>query len=164
MEMNGPEKGIDTIEKAPEDKRSPEMVNLLSSFYYLEREYEEAIGIFRDISGFESSHFSNNLACSAFRLGRYGEALSSFEKAVEMDGENTLVLNNLGYCQIERNLLDSALANFERALAVDEEQPVSLYNKGLVMKRLGQDGWKEPIEKALDLEPDFEEADKLYQT
>ncbi len=64
---------------------------------------------------------------------------------------------------MERDLTESAKNNFRTAIEIDEEDPVGWYNMGIVMKRLGEEGWEEYIQKSLDLAPGFEQAKKMLE-
>jgi len=157
------EKGIETLNKIPETYKVEDIFNLLGVFKYKNNEYKESIKDFRRAVNKEEHVFYNNLGCSAYKLGRFGEALSSLENSVEIYPENPIYLNNLGYCQLQRNLIDSAYDNLRRALEIDKDDPVTLYNLGLAEREKGIDEWKKKIQKAFEISSEFEEAKKILE-
>lgn len=158
--IKGIEKGIETLLEVDETYQNDDIKNLIGVFYYKIRKYKESIKWLRETSSERKGIYRNNLGCTAFRLGRYGEALSSFERAVEREPRDHIFLNNLGYCQIERNLIDAAIENLDKALDINEEDPVSWYNQGLALKEMGEGNWKQCMKKAVELEPEYEEAER----
>ncbi len=162
-ERNGRVSAINELKKRMEEKDIPEGQNLLGALYYLERDYEKAITHFRKAAEVENGVHYNNLGCTAYQLERYGEALSALEKAVEAEPDNIAFINNLGFCQLERDLTEAARSNFKRVIEIDETDPVGWYNLGIVMKRLDEKDWNKHIEKALDLAPGFEEAKRILE-
>ncbi|MGM0509912.1 MAG: tetratricopeptide repeat protein [Thermoplasmatota archaeon] len=162
--IDSPKEEINRLERLVEKMHSPKIMNLLSGFYFSEEHYSRSLELLRDISEKEDPLIYNNLGCVAFHMERFGEALSAFEKAISLNSENPIYLNNLGFCQLERNLLEAALENFDKATEITEEDPVSWYNKGIAMKRLELDGWKDSFERAVELDSDFEEAKKMLKT
>ena len=162
--IDSPKEEINRLESLVKKRRSPKIMNLLSGFYFSEEHYSRSLELLRKISENEDPLIYNNLGCVAYHLERFGEALSAFEKAISLNGDNPIYLNNLGFCQLERNLLEAALENFEKAIEIAEEDPVSWYNKGIAMKRLNMDGWKDSFERAVELDSDFEEAKQMLKT
>lgn len=162
--IDSPEEEINRLEKLIKKHRSPLLMNLLGGFYYLQNHYSRSLELLREISNNEEPLIYNNLGCIAYHMERFGEALSAFEKAVSLDGENPIYLNNLGFCQLERNLLETALENFERSIDIAEDDAISWYNKGVAMKRLGREGWRDSFERAVELDDSFEEANKMLKT
>ncbi len=155
---------IKRLENILKENDSIILQNLLGSYYYKQRKYKKAIKIFREIGVYENSVFYNNIGCSAYQLERYGEALSAFEKANKLNPDDPDYINNLGFCQLERNLVEAARENFERAVELDPEDSVSWYNLGIALKRLDKSDWKDKIKKSLELDPNFEEAKRIENT
>ncbi len=157
----GNKSAMDILKSQLKERYSTDVQNLVSALQYLERDYEESIKGFRRAADFEGGVYYNNLGCAAYQLERYGESLSALEKAVELEPENAIFINNLGFCQLERNLTEAAKNNFLKAIEIDEDDPTSWYNLGIVMRKLGEDGWKDYLKKSLDLAPGFEKAKNM---
>jgi len=155
------EEGIETLGKISEDDKNEDVQNLKGVFRYKNKEFKESIKYFRMAVKNEKALFFNNLGCAAYKLGRYGESLSSFETAIDLKPNENIYLNNLGYTQLKRNLTDSAYDNLARALELFEDDPVTLYNMALAKREKGEKDWKDLIKKALDFNPDYKEAKKL---
>ncbi len=162
--IDSPKEEINRLENLVKKRQSPKIMNLLSGFYFTEEHYSRSLELLRKISENEDPLIYNNLGCVAYHMERFGEALSAFEKAISLDSDNPIYLNNLGFCQLERNLLEAALENFDKATKVAEGDSVSWYNRGIAMKRLDMDGWKDSFERAVELNNDFEEANKMLKT
>ncbi len=164
VETSSIEEEIVRISMEIEEDGIPELKNLLASYMFMKNDYKRSFEIFREITEIPTKGvFHNNRGCSAYHLGRYGEALTELEKASEIEN-NSVYLTNLGFCQLQRNLVEAAENSFKMATKVDENDPVAWYNLGIAMKRLKKDGWKEYIKKSLELEPDFEAAQRLSKT
>ncbi len=161
VEIDGVESAIEEIKA--KGYSSPYMNYLLGTYLYISREYKKSMKMFRDAVEVPVALHNNNLGCAAYQLERYGEALSAFEKSVELK-EDEIYLNNLGFCQLERNLLEAAESTFDKAVNLAPNDASSWYHLGIAMKRLDKDGWKGKVERALDLREDFEAARKLLKT
>ncbi|MFO8110544.1 MAG: tetratricopeptide repeat protein, partial [Thermoplasmata archaeon] len=142
---------------------TPEMKNLLATYMYIARQYDKSLDLFEDAVKYPKALYYNNQGCAAYQNERFGEALSAFEKAVEL-GEEAIYLNNLGFCQLQRDLIEAAEDTFERALKLSPNDPSSWYHLGIAMKRLEKEGWREKVKKAVALRGDFEAAKRLLKT
>ncbi len=164
VESEDLEKGIDILESLDHKEKHPAILNMLGVFYYLSRRYEDSIGSLEKAADYDLFVHHNNFGCSRFQLERYDEALDSFETALSLKSDDLVVLNNIGFCQLEKNMLEAAVETFKRAIEIDEKDPVGWFNKGIVLKRLEREGWKDPIEKAVGLDPDFEAAERMLES
>ena len=83
----------------------------------------------------------------------YDRSYDYYEKVLQMDSLNALVLNNYAYSLAERNLLlDKALEMSRKSLRIDDQQASFLDTYGWILFRLGQ--YQEALEyigKALKL-------------
>ncbi|MBS3816585.1 MAG: tetratricopeptide repeat protein [Candidatus Thermoplasmatota archaeon] len=163
VESQGWEEGIETLEELDGSESCVDLLNLLGVFYYKNRDYEKSLELFRDATEKDVALYYNNLGCAAHQMERYGEALTAFETALSLKSDDVNILNNIGFCQLERDLVEAALDTFERAISIDRENPVSWYNKGIAQKRSGDDGWKESVERAVELEPTYQEAKRMLE-
>jgi tetratricopeptide (TPR) repeat protein len=89
------------------------------------------------------------------RAGEWDRAEADFERALELEPDQPLVLNYLGYSWVElRRNLDAARAMIERAVALRPEDGYITDSLGWVLYRLGDyAGAVEWLEKAVALEP-----------
>lgn len=74
---------------------------------------------------------------TAFRAGRYEEAVEKFRHAVEAEPESVSSRINLGAALAEAGDGESALLEFEQALKLEPENPTALYNAGVLRGRAG---------------------------
>lgn len=160
VEVDGVMEAIRVLKE--KETGSRDMKNLLASLMCASRQYGKSLEVLEEIAECRSPLFLNNLGCAAYRNLRYGEALISLEEAVKLE-EEAIYLNNLGFCELERDLLESAEQNFERAVKNSPEDCWSWYNLGIVRKRLGKEDWREKIKQALMLRDDFEAAKRLLE-
>jgi GWxTD domain-containing protein len=63
------------------------------------------------------------LGLARFRLGKYGEAVEAYTKAIESGGEDVGLLNALGETEFARGNRDAALAALTRSLELAPDQP-----------------------------------------
>ncbi|WP_308917511.1 tetratricopeptide repeat protein [Jannaschia sp. LMIT008] len=89
------------------------------------------------------------------RMGRFDQAEPDFRRALELNPEQPLVLNYLGYSLVEaRRDLDEALGMIERAVEARPDDGFITDSLGWVLYRLGR--YEEavaPMERAVQLEP-----------
>jgi tetratricopeptide (TPR) repeat protein len=89
------------------------------------------------------------------RDGQWDKAEADFLKALEMEPDQPLVLNYLGYSWVEqRKNLDEARAMIEKAVELRPEDGYITDSLGWVLYRLGDyEGAVEWLERAVELEP-----------
>ncbi len=63
------------------------------------------------------------LGLARFRLGKYGEAVEAYQKAIESGGEDVGLLNALGETEFARGNRDAAVATLNRSLELAPDQP-----------------------------------------
>ncbi|MEA2061806.1 MAG: tetratricopeptide repeat protein [Thermodesulfobacteriota bacterium] len=66
-----------------------------------------------------------------YQLGRIKEAALEYKKGLDLDSENTNLLNSQGVCFALMNQLDLALKAFEKAIDINPEEVMAVYNAGL---------------------------------
>jgi tetratricopeptide (TPR) repeat protein len=154
------QEGIKLIEDIGKDKSYHDVLNLLSAFYFMSEEYKKAEEIMQRIINDEHLYY-NNLACIQYKLNNFSKALNNLNRAIELDEENSTYFDNLGVIKLENNKEEKALDDFSKAIRIDGEDAVAWYYKALTMKILGRDGWKESLDMALNIQPDYEVAREL---
>ncbi len=85
-----------------------------------------------------------NKAYSLSNLGHLEEALTWYDKALEVDPENADAWINKGACQHKLGRLEASVSSYSRALAVDKHNAAALRNLGSSLFALGR------LEVALD--------------
>lgn len=86
--------------------------------------------------------------------GDLGKALAEYRKALELDGENHLILNNMAGVLIRLGLYRDAIAYAERSLAARKDHVPSLINLGVAKLKSGEtEEGKKSLAIALELSP-----------
>jgi serine/threonine protein kinase len=80
----------------------------------------------------------SNKGVSLSQLGRYEEALSCYERALDLNADFKEVWNNQGLALRELQRYPDALDSFDRALALDPSFAVAWNNKGHTLECLGR--------------------------
>ncbi|MEJ2085766.1 MAG: tetratricopeptide repeat protein, partial [Acidobacteriota bacterium] len=75
---------------------------------------------------------------TAFRAGRYEEAVTAFRKAVAAAPDSVAARVNLGSALGEMGDLEAALAEYDRALEIAPENPTALFNAGRLRASRGE--------------------------
>lgn len=137
--------------------------NLFSILKLINNEKEESIELLNEVTDIDNPIYYNNLGCILFKMKRFENALKSFEKSVEKNGDSPIYLNNYSFCLIEEDELEKALENLKKSLDIKKNNHITWYYKALAQKRIGYEDWKESIEKSLDIKPDFEKAKNMLE-
>ena len=116
--------------------------------------YEEALDLL-EASGREAWSLHYQLGVAYERAGLWDLAEPQFRRALELEPEQPLVLNYLGYSLVEqRRNLDEAKAMIERAVELRPEDGYITDSLGWVLYRLDDfDGAVKWLEKAVELAP-----------
>ena len=93
------------------------------------------------------------------QLGRFDEALKSYERALVVRPDYAEALNNRGITLGDLKRFDEALESYERALAIRPDFAEAFNNRGNTHEELRRFGEAlESYEQALAIKPDFAEA------
>ena len=87
-------------------------------------------------------------------------AISFFQKAIEIEPNNNEILNNLGKSQIELNQFEESISSFKQSLKIDKKNFDTFFNLGIALFELGY--YDEALDNyliAISLNKNF---DKLY--
>ena len=92
------------------------------------------------------------------RIGQYklGEAISDFDRSIEIAPEYPDAYLNRGIAYEGEKLWDKAIADYNRVLAISPEDPVALNNRGNA--KAGQQHWQDALtdyQQAADIAPNF---------
>ena len=101
----------------------------------------------------------NNLGLIAGRERRPDAAVACFERALRLDPDNVIALENLGSAYRQQKRWNEARKALERALEIDPRSPEANYTLGMVFAETGQTQRAyECLEKALTIRPTYAEA------
>ena len=103
--------------------------------------------------------FYFNRADSSFGKGSFVEALTDYDKVIEMKGDNAVAYLNRGRTHYSLDSMDKALEDYERSIALDPKQSTAYYHRGVLREKKGnRDGAIADYQKAADLDPGNEAA------
>ncbi|MFQ6050729.1 MAG: tetratricopeptide repeat protein [Candidatus Hydrothermarchaeota archaeon] len=91
---------------------------------------------------------------SFFKLGEYENAIEFFDRALEIDSNFKLALNNKGACLIMLGRFDEAVKCYNQLLELSPDHVLALSNKGFCLTKLGK--YEEAIElfdRILEIDP-----------
>jgi Tfp pilus assembly protein PilF/peroxiredoxin len=101
----------------------------------------------------------NNLGLLAAREGHTEEAIQDFQRALTMDPDHLIALQNLGNAYRQMKRWDDAKNVLQRALQLSPENPEANYGLGMVFAQLNEtDHAYEYLQKALAARPAYPEA------
>jgi tetratricopeptide (TPR) repeat protein len=93
------------------------------------------------------------------QLGDNSEALNYYKEALESDKNNEHIHNSMASIYKLNGEFTSAKIHLKESLAIDDENPITYYNYGnLLVEMQHPDEAKEMYKKALEINPEFDEA------
>ncbi|CAL2080516.1 TPR repeat protein [Tenacibaculum sp. 190524A02b] len=130
---------------------------LLISAYLQIKDYDNALRVNNIYCNefknkLDSNDYSNSGLIKSF-FGAYNEALTDYQKAIELNPKNSIALNNRGYTYNIIEDYENALKDFEEAIALEENFAYALNNRGFAKIKLGkkEEGFKD-LEKSMTLD------------
>ena len=101
----------------------------------------------------------NNLGGILLEKGQTHEAITHFQKALEIEPEHVNAHNNLGNALRQMGRADEAIVHFERALEIQPDHAKAHNNLGSVLRQMGRvDEAIVHFERALEIQPGFVNA------
>jgi len=92
------------------------------------------------------------------------EAISAFQKNLEIDSRDLNAYNKLGIALRKQSRFDEAIMEYEKAMLINRDDEVIHYNIARAYHEFGEwDKAMRHIERSLELDPDFEEAKKFMK-
>lgn len=106
------------------------------------------------------------LGYNLYQIGNYRETISSFEKAIREEPEDSSLKNQLAVAhvkfaidQMQRNEVKEARANLDKALEIEPDLPIAYNTLGSIAYRDGDlEKAKEAFQKAIDADPNLTAA------
>jgi cytochrome c-type biogenesis protein CcmH/NrfG len=97
--------------------------------------------------------------------GKFGQAVESYGKALDIDPTNVGVRTDRGSCYWSLGQADAAIAEFQKSLQVDPSHPQTLFNLGIVYLHGKSDvaGARMAWEKLLATNPNYPQRDRLRE-
>ncbi len=117
------------------NKELSEIINLLENKKLVLAEKKCSAFIKKIDENFE---VFNIYAVILYQLKKYEEAITQWEKAINLNPNYHFGFNNLGNAYFAINKFDSALQNYNRALEINNKYYEAFYNKGNVFFKLNE--------------------------
>ena len=129
-------------------------------------QFEEAIAVVKS-KGFpqieQDAELWNKIGICYSSLGKYEQAIETFERAVALDPRLPVLFNNLGLTYLSQSQktrdpksFQKSLESFKKAIEIDPSYPQPYSGLGTAYRQQGNlDGAIYCWEKALELKPDF---------
>jgi tetratricopeptide (TPR) repeat protein len=92
-------------------------------------------------------------------LGRYEEAVASYDKAIEIKPDNDSAWNNRGNALDELGRYSEAIASYDKAIEIKPDNDSAWHNRGIALEKLGR--YTEAVasyDKAIEIKPDYHET------
>jgi peroxin-5 len=115
---------IDVFERArafkPDD---PELYNALAVLYFISRDYEKGVILFREALKYDPENYSlwNKLGASLAHLGRADEAMEAYHRALDIKPNYVRVWVNLGIAHAFKNEYENAAQFYINALSFNPD-------------------------------------------
>ena len=81
---------------------------------------------------------ASNLELINGKPSEYQQAITAFERVIEINPNNTEVHNNLGLVYHNQGKYPQAISEFEKVIRLDPNNAMAYYNLGLVYKEQGK--------------------------
>jgi tetratricopeptide (TPR) repeat protein len=111
--------------------------------YYSGGDFERATEIAEEIIERKTSASTSadwfQLGCCLNATAQYEEALTSYERAIELDPNNTFAHFNCGGVLYRLGRYEEALTCCDRVIKIDKDQMIVRFNRGVVLTKLGRD-------------------------
>jgi tetratricopeptide (TPR) repeat protein len=99
-----------------------------------------------------------------FDLNRFNEAITFYQRALNLDSSNIEVQIDLAVCFFNLRNVDQAILEMEKALKIDPNHPTGLFNMGIIYYNLGKiDQVRKYWERLTAVHPEGTEARKARE-
>ncbi|MDJ0582182.1 tetratricopeptide repeat protein [Crocosphaera sp.] len=130
------------------------------NFYYSQA-YQQAVDCCQIAVNFkpDKDEAWYNRGVALFNLGRFNDAIASFDKALEFKPDKYEAWNYRGIVLGKLGRFDDAIASYNKALEFKLDYHEAWNNRGIALGKLGRfDDAIASYDKALELKPDYHEA------
>jgi len=98
----------------------------------------------------------NNLGFALFQKGHADEAISHFQKALEVNPNYKDAHNNLANALLQKRRLDEAICEYQKTLEIEPSYAAGHFNLGVALSQKGQvDAAIFQYQKAIEINPNF---------
>ena len=92
-------------------------------------------------------------------LGRYEEALASYDQAISLQPDYAIAWNDRGYPLANLGRYEEALASYDQAISLQPELAMAWFNRGSTLAHLGRyEKSLASYDQAISLQPDYAKA------
>jgi tetratricopeptide (TPR) repeat protein len=149
-------------DRSVEKSKLPFLLKSLEGWQLLKADKNlEALELFDAILAEDESDVSawNSRGVALRRLGRYEEAIASYNRAISIKPNYPEVWNNRGISLDNLGRYEEAIASYDRAISIKPDYHEAWYNRGISLDNLGR--YEEAIasyDRAISIKPDDHEA------
>jgi protein O-mannosyl-transferase len=126
------------------------------------RDYRSALSIWQDTvhNRPNNPRAHANLGETLTALGKTGDAVTEFNRALEIDPDFVEAHSNLGMILASLGRTEEAVSHYERALRINPNSAPAQYNLGMALAGMGRtEDAARHFERVLQIKPDFSDAD-----
>jgi tetratricopeptide (TPR) repeat protein len=106
----------------------------------------------RQFSAEIKAHFENGIKLSD--QGMYAEAIEEFNKALEKDPEQAVIIAHVADAELKLGKNEEALANYKKAIELSPNDPSLYTNMGVVLSKMGKTAESQEVfKKAASMNP-----------
>jgi tetratricopeptide (TPR) repeat protein len=99
-----------------------------------------------------------------FNQQKFDEAISDYNKALELDPNYSLAYTNRGSAYLKKYQFDKAMADYNRALELDPSNAAAYFNRGLVYEIRGEhDKAESDLNMVIQIATDPELVEKAHR-
>jgi tetratricopeptide (TPR) repeat protein len=100
-----------------------------------------------------------NRGVESSEKGDFREAISNFNKAIDVNPEFVVAYLNRGYSYSRRGEFDKAIADYTKAIELNPRYAVAYHNRGFVYRRMGEyDRAILDFTKSIEIDPKYASA------
>ncbi len=166
--LQEPEQNSNNRDSTPEEKDintfsrfSPEYLVERADEAFEEKDYQKALAFLTEADAKDTSNpdIIFKIAYILQQSGDNEEAIKYYKQALELDKNNEFIHNSMASIYRQNGEFTSAKMHLHSSIDIDAENPVTYYNYGNLLVDMERN--EEAIEmykKAIEINPDFEEA------
>lgn len=140
---------------------SPESLVEKADEAFQEKDYQKALALLTEANAKDSDNpdIVFKIAYILHQSGDNEEAIKYYKQALELDRDNEFIHNSMASAYRQNGEFTSAKMHLNASLDIDSQNPITYYNYGnLLIDMQRPEEAIEMYEKALELNPEFDEA------